>query len=56
MTVDNIDDIGDGGGGCAAVPVLPGGPVDPTLAALGLAWLMLGRRRMMLRAGTLKGE
>ena len=42
----NIDNVGDGG--CVAVPVLPGGPVDPTLTVLvGLlmVYLMFGRRR-----------
>ncbi|MDE0205652.1 MAG: hypothetical protein OXP66_06460, partial [Candidatus Tectomicrobia bacterium] len=51
----NVENIGDGGGGCVAMPVLPsgGGPLDPTLTALVgvvLAWLMLGRRRRMRRA------
>ena len=39
----------DGGGGCAALPVLPGTPPDPTLIALvGLVtvYLMVGRRRL----------
>ena len=45
----NVDNVSDGGGGCVAVPVLPGGggPMDPTLPALvGLimAWIVLGRR------------
>ena len=43
----------DGGGGCAAVPMLPGGPLDPTLMGLlGLAaaYLMLGRRRLRHQA------
>ena len=49
VSVDNVADVG-GGGGCAAMPVFPsgGGPLDPTLPALVgivLAWLMLGRRR-----------
>ena len=44
-----VDNVGRGGGGCVAVPVLPGGvgPPDPTLPAmvgLVLAWLVLGRR------------
>ena len=44
-----VDNVGSGGGGCVAVPVLPGGggPPDPTLPAmvgLVLAWLVLGRR------------
>ena len=51
----SIDNIGDGGGGCVAVPVLPGGsgPLDPTLPALvGLvmAYLMLQRRHRMRQA------
>ena len=51
----NVDNVGDGGGGCVAVPVPPGGgrPLDPTLPALVglvLAWLMLGRRRPMRQA------
>ena len=48
----SVDNIGDGGGGCAAAPVLPGGPVDPTsmiLVVLALAYLTLGRRRPILR-------
>ena len=43
----------DGGGGCAAVPMLPGGPLDPTLLGLlGLAaaYLMFGRRRLRHQA------
>ena len=43
----------DGGGGCAAVPMLPGGPLDPTLMGLlGLAaaYLMFGRRRLRHQA------
>ena len=44
-----VDNVGGGGGGCVAVPVLPGGggPLDPTLPALVglvLAWLAFGRR------------
>ena len=56
----SVDNVGDGGGGCVAVPVLPGGggPVDPTLTVLvGLltAYLILssskdGRRRPMRQA------
>ena len=47
-----VDNVGNGGGGCVAVPVLPGGagPLDPTLPAvvgLVLAWLVLGRRRAL---------
>ena len=41
----NVDNVGDGG--CAALPLLPGGRVDPVLPALVglvLAYLMLGRR------------
>ena len=49
VSVDNVGDGGGGGGGgCVAVPVLPGGPVDPTLPGLvGLliVYLMSGRRR-----------
>ena len=42
ITVDNVGD----GGGCAAVPVLPGGPLDPTLPALvGLLMVYLTIRR-----------
>ena len=49
----NVDNVGDGG--CAAVPLLPGGggPLDPTLPALVglvLAYLMSGRRRPVRRA------
>ena len=55
VSVDNVADVGGGGGGCVAMPVLPsgGGPLDPTLPALVgivLAWLMLGRRRQMRQA------
>ena len=42
-----------GGGGCAAFPVLPGTPPDPTLLgllALATLYLMLGRRRLRCRA------
>ena len=42
-----------GDGGCAALPVLPGGPLDPTLTALvGLlmVYLMFRRRRPMRSA------
>ena len=49
----NVDNIGDGGGGCTAAPVLPGGPVDPTpmvLVGLALAYLTLGRWRPMRQA------
>ena len=50
----SVDNIGDGGGGgCAAVPMLPGGPVDPTpmvLVGLALAYLTLGWRRAMRQA------
>ena len=52
----NVDNVADGGGGgCVAVPVLPGGggPLDPTLPALVglvLAYLILGRRRPIRRA------
>ena len=43
----SVDNLG-GGGGCVAVPVLPGGPVDPTLpvfVGLLMVYLMFGRRR-----------
>ena len=51
----SVDNVGSGGGGCAAVPVLPGGggPLDPTLPALVglvLAYLMFRRRRPMRQA------
>ena len=51
----NVDNVGGGGGGCVAVPVLPGGggPLDPTLPALVglvLAYLMFRRRRPMRQA------
>ena len=51
----SVDNIGGGGGGCVAVPVLPGGggPLDPTLPALVgllLLYLMVGRRRPMRHA------
>ena len=52
----SVDNVADGvGGGCGAVPVLPGGggPLDPTLPALVglvLAYLILGRRRPMRQA------
>ena len=42
----NVDNVGDGG--CATLPVLPGGPVYPTLptaVGLALAYLIFGRRR-----------
>ena len=41
------------GGGCAVVPVLPGGPADPTLSVLVgllLLYLVFGRRRPMRQA------
>ena len=44
---------GGGGGGCAVLPVLPGGSPDPTLPALvGLlmVYLVFGRRRPMRQA------
>ena len=50
--MDNVGD-GGGGGGCAAVPVLPGGPVDPTplvLVGLALVYVTLGWRRAMRQA------
>ena len=48
----SVPNVTDGGGGCAALPVPPGGggPLDPTLTVLvGLLaiYLMLGRRRPM---------
>ena len=46
----SVDNIGDGGGGCVAVPVLPGGPLDPTLPALVgllLAYVIFRWRRPM---------
>ena len=48
----SVDNVGVGDGGCAMVPVLPGGrgPLDPTLPALVglvLAYLTLGRRRLL---------
>ena len=49
----SVDNVGGGGGGCVAVPVLPGGPVDPTLAALVgllLVYLTLRRRCPIRRA------
>ena len=54
----SVDNLGDGGGGCVALPVLPGGPVDPTLSVLVgllLVYLILssskdGRRRPMRHA------
>ena len=45
----NVDNVGDGG--CAALPVLPGGRVDPTLPALVglvLAYLVFGQRRLVM--------
>ena len=51
----NVDNVGGGGGGCVAVPVLPGGggSLDPTLPALVgllLLYLLVGRRRPMRHA------
>ena len=51
----SVDNVGGGGGGCVAVPVLPGGggPLDPTLPALVgllLFYLMVGRRRPIRQA------
>ena len=51
----SVDNVGGGGGGCVAVPILPGGggPLDPTLPALVgllLLYLMVGRRRPMRQA------
>lgn len=53
--VEDMEDDGDGGGGCAAVPVFPGGPVDPTLGALvGLLLIcLLWRRRRPTRQAAL---
>ena len=50
-----VDNAGGSGGGCVAVPALPGGgrPLDPTLPALVglvLAYLILGRRRPLRQA------
>ena len=51
----SVDNVGGGGGGCVAAPVLPGGagPLDPTLPALVgllLIYLLWGRRRPMRQA------
>ena len=51
----SVDNVGGGGGGCTAVPVLPGGggPVDPTLTVLVgllLVYLTLRRRRPIRQA------
>lgn len=51
----SVDNVGGGGGGCVALPVLPGGggPVDPTLTVvvgLLMLYLMFGRRRPMRHA------
>ena len=49
----NVDNVGDGGGGCVAATVLPGGPVDPSpmvLVGLALAYVALARRRAMRQA------
>ena len=49
----SVDNTGGGGGGCVAVALLPGGPVDPALTALvGLltVYLMFGRRRARRQA------
>ena len=51
----SVDNVGGSGGGCVAVPVLPGGggPLDPTLPALVgllLVYLMFGRRRPLRQA------
>ena len=48
-----VSEGGDGGGGCAAVAVLPGGPVDPTLGVLVsllLVYLISGRWRPVRQA------
>ena len=51
----SVDNVGGSGGGCVALPVLPGGggPVDPTLTVvvgLLMLYLMFGRRRPMRHA------
>ena len=51
----SVDNVADGGGGCVAAPVLPGGagPMDPTLPALVgflLIYLFWGRRRPLRQA------
>ena len=51
----SVDNVGGGGGGCVAAPVLPGGagPLDPTLPALVgflLIYLLWGWRRPMRQA------
>ena len=51
----SVDNVGGGGGGCVALPVLPGGggPVDPTLTVvvgLLMLYLMFGRRRPVRHA------
>ena len=48
----SVDNVADGGGGCAAAPLLAGGagPLDPALPALVgflLVYLLWGRRRPM---------
>ena len=48
----SVDNVGGSGGGCVALPLLPGGggPVDPTLTVvvgLLMLYLMFGRRRPM---------
>ena len=52
----NVDNVGDGDGGCTAVPVLPGGggPFDPTLPALvGLLLVYAVCRRRPMRQAAL---
>ena len=51
----SVDNVGGSGGGCVALPVLPGGggPVDPTLTVvvgLLMVYLMFGWRRPMRHA------
>ena len=51
-----VDNVGDGGGGCTAVPMLPGGggPFDPTLPALvGLLLVYAVYRRRPMRQAAL---
>ena len=52
----SVDNVGDGGGGCTAVPMLPGGggPFDPTLPALvGLLLVYAVYRRRPMRQAAL---
>ena len=57
----SVDNVADGGGGCAAAPLLGGGagPLDPTLPALVgllLIYLLWGRRRPHTGIGVLRAE